>query len=278
MYTFLGIWNKSGICICIDASFEGEEFSYYLIDSEPKYVFVSNETVTAAMKACEMTGVDIKLVNVDLLDIEYSPVAGNALNSPEREDVSLILYTSGTTGNPKGVMLTMDNILLNIESLDKYDMFRSSDVILGILPMHHIFPLFGVGVLPLSKGSTIVFLKDISSQGIKDSLKEHKITIILGVPRFWEMFHKGIMGKINSNSAAKFIFKIYKKLKNEKFSRKIFKKVHGEFGGNIRFLVSGGSKLDPHITEIFNKIYPGKQDYDEISLRVVNEIKSWVEE
>lgn len=254
LYAFLGVWDKSGICVCIDASFKGEEFSYYLTDSAPKYVFVSNETVAAATEAIGMTGLETKLINVDTMDIKNISENGSSLKSPGRNDVSLMLYTSGTTGNPKAVMLTMDNILLNLESLDKYNMFRVSDVILGILPLHHIFPLLGVGVLPLSKGSTIVFLKGISSQEIKNSLKEHKVTIIVGVPRLWEMFHKGIMGKINSNKAAKLLFKIAKKLKNEKLSRKIFKKVQDEFGGNIRFFISGGSKLDSQITEDFTAL------------------------
>ncbi len=251
IYSFLGIWDKQGTCVCIDASFGKEEFSYYLADSVPKYIFVSDETEKTAMEAVEMTGIEAEIINVDRLSLKNYRGSRMFLKTPERHHVALMLYTSGTTGNPKGVMLTFDNILLNLEGLDEFKMFLPSDVILGILPLHHIFPLLGVGVLPLFKGATVVFLKDISSRGIKSSLKEHKVTIVIGVPRLWEMFHKGVMDKINSNKTAKFLFRISQKLKNEKLSRRIFKKVYEEFGGNIRFFISGGSKLDPYIIRDF---------------------------
>lgn len=254
IYSFLGIWDKSGTCVCIDASFKEEEVAYYFSDSAPKYIFVSDETAEIAGAAVEMAGIEAEIINVDCLSLDNYPVEDVVLKTPEKHDVALMLYTSGTTGNPKGVMLTLDNILLNLEGLDKYDMFRSSDVILGILPLHHIFPLLGVGVLPLFKGSTIVFVKDISSNSIKENLKKHKVTIVIGVPRLWEMFHKGIMNKVNSSSLGKTLFKLCKKMKNEKLSRKIFKKVHEGFGGHIRFFVAGGSKLDSEITEDFTAL------------------------
>jgi long-chain acyl-CoA synthetase len=254
IYSFLGIWDKLGTCVCIDAGFKEDEFSYYLSDSEPKYIFVSNETIEVVKIAMEMTGIEAGIINVDCLNLDSYQGEEVFLKTPEKHDVALMLYTSGTTGSPKGVMLTLDNILLNLEGLDKYNMFRSSDILLGILPLHHIFPLLGSGILPLFKGSTIVFIKDISSESIKENLKKHRVTIVIGVPRLWEIFHKGIMAKINSSSLGRVLFKISKKINNEKFSRKIFKRVHEGFGGCIRFFVSGGSKLDSVITEDFRTL------------------------
>ena len=162
-----------------------------------------------------------------------------------------MLYTSGTTGKPKGVMLKFDNILVNIEGLDKYNMFIKEDIVLALLPMHHIFPLLGSGVVPLAKGATIIFLKEMSSQAMIDAFQNYKVTMMIGVPRLWEMLHQKIMEKINEGKITKFIFKLCEKIDNISFSKKIFKKVHDNFGGNVRFFVSGGSKLDPRVSRDF---------------------------
>ncbi|MBC2856739.1 AMP-binding protein [Cetobacterium sp. 2A] len=250
IYAFLGIWDKGGTTVCLDSSFGSEELEYYLKDCEPKYIFTSEKNYKAAVEGLKLSGKESIILNVDNIEMDYRG-EDMILNSPEKDAVALMLYTSGTTGSPKGVMLTFDNILVNIEGLDKYQMYKESDRILALLPMHHIFPLLGSGIIPLSRGATIAFIKELSSQAMTDALKNYEISIMIGVPRLWEMLHKKIMEKINSNPVAKKLFKICEKLENKNLSKKIFKKVHEGFGGKIRFFVSGGSKLDPKVSKDF---------------------------
>lgn len=250
LFSLLGIWDKQGTCVCLDGSFSGEELAYYVEDSKPKYIFTSKGNYEAAVKGAELAKVDVKILIVDDIPIDYQGES-MTIEIEDKYFVSLILYTSGTTGNPKGVMLMFDNILVNMEGLDVYKMFGIEDRVLALLPMHHIFPLLGSGVVPLGKGSTIVFLKEVSSQAMVEALQKYKITFIIGVPKLWEMLHKKIMEKINGGKLTKTIFKLAEKIGNKSFSRKIFKKVHEGFGGNIRFFVSGGSKLDPQISRDF---------------------------
>ncbi|MGL5053023.1 MAG: AMP-binding protein, partial [Cetobacterium sp.] len=161
IYSFLGIWDKKGTCVCLDAASKVSEFQYFIEDCTPKYIFVSNNTYTIAKEAVEKSNLDIIILNVDEIDLSKAQKEG-IIYSPDREAVALILYTSGTTGSPKGVMLTFDNILVNIEGLNKYNMYKPSDKILALLPMHHIFPLLGSGIIPLQQGATIAFLKELS--------------------------------------------------------------------------------------------------------------------
>ena len=253
LYSFLGTWDKRGTCVCLDASFSGEELVYYLNDSDAKFIYTSNGSQKAVVEGLALSGKtsEVKVINVDEIEVKDIEIKEYILKAPERDDIALMLYTSGTTGNPKGVMLKFDNILVNIEGLDKYKMFISEDIVLALLPMHHIFPLLGAGVVPLAKGATIVFLKELSSQAMVEAFKEHRVTMMIGVPRLWEMLHKKIMEKINSSKVTKAVFKLAEKIESISIRKKIFKKVHEGFGGNVRFFVSGGSKLDPQISKDF---------------------------
>ncbi len=249
-YSFLGIWDKKGICVCLDSSFNSKDLEFYLLDSQPKYIFSSEKNKNNVELALSNLNLNIKTI---IVDDEQPIYLGDSLiiQSPNLKDTVLMLYTSGTTGSPKGVMLTFDNILVNIEGLDTYKMYEDTDIVLALLPMHHIFPLLGAGIVPFAKGATIVFLKEVSSQAMIDAFKTYKVTFMIGVPRLWEAIHKKILGKINASSITKGIFKLMEKLQNKNLSKKVFKKVHEEFGGNLRFFVSGGSKLNPQIAKDF---------------------------
>ena len=97
-------------------------------------------------------------------------------------------------------------------------------------------------------GTLVVILDELSSEALRHALREYKISVIIGVPRVWEMLHKAIMNKINSSWITKKIFKICQSINSKALSRLVFKKVYNELGGSLRVMASGGAKLDPEVS------------------------------
>ena len=253
--SFFGIWNSKGIPVNIDAGYSAEELEYILTDAEPKYIFTSNKNFDTAKEAVKLSGKEIKIINVDFLSVpENFKVDEYVIYSPDSEDTGVLLYTSGTTGKPKGVILTFDNLMSNVDAITEIKLATPKDRLLALLPYHHVLPLSINLLMAIHIGTLIVINDELSAQAIQSALKKYKITIVVGVPRLWEMIHKGIMTKIKANGFAFKMFKLCKKINCETLSKIIFKKVHDGLGGNIRFLVSGGAKIEPSILEDFKAL------------------------
>ncbi|MGL4687061.1 MAG: AMP-binding protein [Fusobacteriaceae bacterium] len=255
IFGVFGVWDKKGISVTLDATSDAEQIAYVLKDCNPTYIFASNTTYEVALAAKELAKSEVIIINVDEEVIPENFVsADSVIEGLEQEKTIAILYTSGTTGLPKGVMISYKNIMANLLGLKEINLVSEKDRVLGMLPFHHILPLAGTIMLPLYFGGTLVILKELSSDAIKSTLAKYKITFVIGVPRVWEMFHKGIMGKINSSKLTSTLFKICEKINNKNLNKIIFKKVQEAFGGNINILVSGGAKLDGQITQDFTTL------------------------
>lgn len=254
-FSFFGVWDRKGIAVNIDGGYEVEQVAYVLKDSQPKYIFTSKGNYETALKAKEIENSLVEIIVFEELSIPENFVLEDAeIAEPEDEKVIVILYTSGTTGEPKGVMLTYSNIMSNMNAIREIGLVTEKDRLLGILPFHHVLPLTTTILLPIYFGGLLVILKDLSSDSLKRTLSKYKITILIGVPRIWEMLHKGIMMKINSSKVAKILLKISEKFNSESISKMIFKRVHKEFGGCITAFVSGGAKLDGDIAKTFKSL------------------------
>ncbi len=250
--SFFGIWNSRGIPVNIDAGYTAEELEYILTDAEPKYIFTSEKNLKTAEEAVKLSGKEIKIINVENVSVpENFQVDEYVIHSPETEDTGVLLYTSGTTGKPKGVVLTFDNLMSNVDAITEIKLATPQDRVLALLPYHHVLPLSINLLMAIHIGTLIVINDELSAQAIQGALKKYKITIVVGVPRLWEMIHKGIMTKIKENGTALKMFNLCRKINSQTLSRIIFKKVHEGLGGNIRFLVSGGAKIEPSILEDF---------------------------
>lgn len=255
-FALYGIWEAGGVCVPIDFMSTPDEIKYILEDCKPEAVFVSEKTSDLMNKAIDISSHKPDIIIVENSDFETS----SASEYPEMEDeaVAVIIYTSGTTGTPKGVMLSFKNIGVVCEVLgtDKYDargiMYSPDESYIAILPFHHIYPLQGTLIGPLFGGATVCMIKEITADNIFAACGKYKVTRILGVPRLYEMFHKGIMAQINKKAIARLLFRTARKINSRKFSAKLFSTVQKKFGGNIRALMSGGSKLDMEIANDFH--------------------------
>ena len=252
IFSFFSIWAKKGIALSLDAGYTVEQLAFVLNDSKPKYIFVSNKVKEVVEKANEQIGNIVKILLVDEISLPNNYIAKQEeFENDSDEDIAIIVYTSGTTGNPKGVMITYGNIRANMDGVRAVDLVNDSDTILGMLPYHHIMPLCFTLILPMYLGVPVILLTEISSASLLKTLQENRISVILGVPRVWEMLDKAIMTKINQSSIARFMFKMAGKINSMAIRKMLFSKVHKQFGGHIRLMVSGGAKIDKNILEDF---------------------------
>ncbi|EAA24905.1 Long-chain-fatty-acid--CoA ligase [Fusobacterium vincentii ATCC 49256] len=252
IFSFFSIWAKKGIALSLDAGYTVEQLAFVLNDSKPKYIFVSNKVKEVVKKANEKIGNIVKIIVVDEITLPTNYVAKQEeFENDSDEDVAIIVYTSGTTGNPKGVMITYENIKANMDGVRAVDLVTDTDTILGMLPYHHIMPLCFTLILPMYLGVPVILLTEISSASLLKTLQENRVTVILGVPRVWEMLDKAIMTKINQSALARFMFKVASKIDSMSVRKMLFSKVHKQFGGHIRLMVSGGAKIDKNILEDF---------------------------
>lgn len=247
--SFFSIWEKQGIAIVLDAGYTPEQLLYVFNDAEPEYIYVTNKNYKNAVAAKEMYGKSLEVINIDDIAVpkEFQP-DNYELNVDNVEDTAVILYTSGTTGNPKGVMLSYKNLLSNVNAIKAINLVDETDRVLAILPYHHVFPLNINLLMTMYFGTLVVILDELSSEALRHALREYKISVIIGVPRVWEMLHKAIMNKINSSWITKKIFKICQSINSKALSRLVFKKVYNELGGSLRVIASGGAKLDPEVS------------------------------
>ncbi|MDR3259638.1 MAG: AMP-binding protein [Fusobacteriaceae bacterium] len=248
MFSLFAIWDKKCACVAIDEDYKPDQLLYVLNDCNPSYIVTSNKNIENTQKTVVTSKQNIKIINVDeiFLPDEFIP-ENMELIIEDRAEVAVLLYTSGTTGEPKGVMLTYDNLMSNSDAVKEVDVLNEHDRFLAILPFHHVLPLNITLILPIYFGTFVVILDEMNSESLKKAMKENKITVIVGVPRIYELLHKGIMSKINNSFIAKNLFNMCKKFNSFTLNKIVFGKIGKEFGGCLKLCVSGGAKLDVEI-------------------------------
>ncbi|MCS7054363.1 MAG: long-chain fatty acid--CoA ligase [Ignavibacterium sp.] len=209
-------------------------------------------------------GKKFKKENPDLLK--------DSIEKVKPEDICTIIYTSGTTGEPKGVVLTHNNILSNVRAALEVFPIGKDDVFLSFLPLCHIFERMAGYYTAFSSGGTICYAESIET--VAQNLLEIRPTIMTTVPRLFERIHSKIMKNVESQPEKKQkifhwaieVGKEYqkaRKLKKVPFSlaakhkiadKLVFKKLRERTGGRLRFFISGGAALSKDLGEFFEAV------------------------
>lgn len=204
---------------------------------------IEDKDVTSISKIKEIGKKQLDAGNKEFLNLEI-----------DNEKASVIIFTSGTTAQSKAVMLSQKNIASDINSMNAAEKLLDTDVNMFMLPFHHTFGSTAI-LLMLNRGVKNVFCDGL--RYIQDNMKEYKVSVFVCVPLILEAMHKKVMqavkkqGKEKKVAFAKKLCKFLLKFGID-VRKKLFKEILDNFGGHMRFVVSGAAAIEKQVAEDFN--------------------------
>jgi long-chain acyl-CoA synthetase len=272
---YLGTIAAGCAVVPLDTALHADQLTKLLKDSGAAAVFCDAKHSPAAREA--VAGLNIGLVLTDpegmterssgekwLADLPaiFAQGPGNFKPAPAADDdLASLLYTSGTTADPKGVMLTHANFQGEVEAVFNWIDLGPDDALLGVLPMFHVLAQMANLLLPLVKGSRVVYLETLNTTELLRALQERNITGFAVVPQFFYLIHERIFQEIKKRGViTQKLFQVLVGL--NRTLRKIginagptfFGKIHQTLGKKMRYLVTGGSRFDPEIAKDFHDL------------------------
>ena len=218
--------------------------------TRPKLAFVSRVTPDRP------DGFDVPEMLLDQIESE-------SLNMPEPrrvgldwDDLAEVIFTSGTTGDPKGVMLSHGNLLANMVSVNEQAPGKPTDRLLSLLPLSHMFEQMGGLLVPLRNGSNITYLTSIQPSIIVKTAGERKPTLMLLVPQALSVLMNGIEREVARQGKEK-VWRWSMAVAQHaptRVRRVIFRRVLQRLGGALEYIFSGGAALDPELGEKWERI------------------------
>ena len=268
--TYLSVTNGTGVIVPLDKDLTEIEIGNLIKRSGAEAIVFSkkmkekvmnalnsSEDISAAMKI----NIDADNDEDDIMSWEKLLAEGNLLLESgsrdfidaviDREAMCSLLFTSGTTGMAKGVMLSHKNLSANVYNMSKYVKIREPGGGLSVLPMHHTYELTCHVFTGLYQGMYIAICEGL--RYIQQNLKESKATVMLGVPAVFETMHKKVWKQAEASGAAgkmKKMMMLAQKTRlfnNQKVMRKIFSQIHMSLGNNLELFISGGAAINPQV-------------------------------
>ncbi len=265
---YLGTTAAGCTIVPLDTALHIDQLTKLIKDSGVSALFCDAKHAQAARSA--VTNLNVALILMDPermserstqdhwlanLPVIFAAGSGNFQPVPSAPDaVASLLYTSGTTADPKGVMLTHANFLGEIEAVFNWVDIGPSDAVLGVLPMFHVLAQMGNLLLPLVKGARVVYLETLNTTELLRALQERNITAFAVVPQFFYLIHQRIFEEVKKKGAVtESVFRNLMRMNRglRKFGvnagRLFFGKIHHTLGDSMRYLITGGSRFEPEI-------------------------------
>ena len=261
---YLAISRANCTAVPLDRSMPAKDALRLAKVVEAKAVIVSPSILSAGSAAFLESGYPLLNLFADLKPHEGSAwpypeasIGDRPLRDPSPESLASILFTSGTTKEPKGVMLSHANVVADALAVAEVLEPLQTDRFLSVLPLHHALEFSCGFLIPMYGGSTVHHVESINEIGATMKLAE--ITVVIGVPRLFKLFMDRIQAQIDASGAVarmgasvgKGIAGTLEMFGNTDARKSIFKKVHDGLGGHLRLFVCGGASLDPAIYEFF---------------------------
>lgn len=270
--TYLAAVNGVGVIVPLDRELPPAEIQNLMEQSGLAAIVFSGKVEHKISEAMEgMTQVD-HVISMDAqehtdqtLSFKQLMSRGRKLIAGEKrffidskinpDALSMLLFTSGTTGLAKGVMLSHRNVTANVYNMSKYVNVSNNDTVLSVLPMHHTLEFTCDILTPIYQGCTIAICEGLKY--IVKNMAEAQVTGIVGVPLIFESMHKKVWkkaeagGKAEKMRTAITVARTLNKFKIKSMKR-LFKDVHQGLGGKVRFLISGGAAINPAVISDFN--------------------------
>lgn len=247
IYAVFAVLENHGIVVPVDATCTSHDLAYIINDCTPEHIWTTKKKYDLVMQGIKESGRNLNVKLID--DYEYAPLTDEepAETYYNEDDVALICYTSGTTGSPKGVMLTFGNMMANVRSVAvEVNIFRPEIRAMILLPQHHVLPLMGNIFCPMWTGGGVAICPSLTAPDIMTTLQNDHVGIMIGVPRLWQLLFNGIKKKIDSNPVTRFMYWMCSKVQSQKLSSIVFSAVRKKMG-YVRYCVSGGAPLDKDV-------------------------------
>ena len=257
---YLAILACGGMVVPIDSLLKKDELAHVIAESRVSRLFVSSRYHPIADQAIGGLEHRPKLIRIETIPVEmaqgFEPEPDDNPDAP-----AALIFTSGTTGRSKRVILTHRNILSDVEGCVKRIPFGVGDRFLSVLPLHHTFEATAGFLAPLLNGSAIYYVKAINSREIIDGIKRHRITRFISVPLLYEKLYHGILNAVDKAPIPKRALirlsmrstKALYSITGINIGKRLFRSLRQKAGlDSIISMVSGGAPLPAEIARNFN--------------------------